>query len=463
MSRQAMPVSKPVALTIATSDSGGGAGIQADLKTMEARGVFGTSVLCATTAQNTQGVESVHVLPVDEIDAQIDAVVDDFAVGAAKTGMLATAPVVERVAERAAGFPFPLVVDPVMVAATGDRLLEPEGEDAYEALIGEATVVTPNVDEARVLTGIEIDGEEAAIEAGKRLLEMGANGALLKGGHVPGEMVADVLVTSEAVRTITHPRVESTATHGSGCMLASAIAAGLARGAALGRAVTDAIGMLGRAVRYPIDVGTGPGAVHHLVELRERAGARAILADVQTIGDDIARGWEESIPGEIVVGGASAYAERPTEIAVFEVNDELGGGNRRMGGIDRFGSKAGGERSDGTPERVASVLLGAREAVPEYRFALGWRPNAGEIIESASEELSGPVVELRDDRERRAGESSSAVDPAVRQAFEESAGMPVGMIDRRSDHRSAVWVVAAEPERIGERATALFDRFELGE
>jgi hydroxymethylpyrimidine/phosphomethylpyrimidine kinase len=136
---------------------------------MEACGTFGTSVLCATTAQNTQGVESVHVLPTAEIGAQLDAVCGDFDVGAAKTGMLATAEVVEFVAERAGEFPFPLVVDPVMVATSGDRLLEPAGEAAYEELIAKAELVTPNADEAAVLTGIEIDGEGAAIEAGEAI------------------------------------------------------------------------------------------------------------------------------------------------------------------------------------------------------------------------------------------------------------------------------------------------------
>ena len=211
----------PVVLSIAGSDSGGGAGIQADLKTMEAGGAFGTSAITSVTAQNTTGVESTHVLPVEEVDAQATAVFDDFDVAAVKTGMLATAPVVELVAELVAGLDCPAVVDPVMVAASGDRLLEPEAEDAYEGLVAESTLVTPNVDEVGVLTGREVTDPESATAAGEDLVEMGADAALVKGGHVPGEEVVDVLVTRDAVETLYHARVDTDATHGSGCTLSS--------------------------------------------------------------------------------------------------------------------------------------------------------------------------------------------------------------------------------------------------
>ena len=155
MTRQAAPDSKPVVLTVAGSDSGGGAGIQADLKTIEACGGFGTSAVTSVTAQNTTGVESTHVLPVEEIDAQCSVVLSDFDVAAVKTGMLATADVVELVTDRVADLAAPAVVDPVMVAASGDRLLAREAESAYEGLVSEATLVTPNADEAAVLTDVD--------------------------------------------------------------------------------------------------------------------------------------------------------------------------------------------------------------------------------------------------------------------------------------------------------------------
>ena len=184
MTRRRAPVSPPVALTVAGSDSGGGAGIQADLKTMESHGVFGTSVVTAVTAQNTRGVERSHVLPVAEIEAQWRAVRDDFDLGAVKTGMLATDPVIDLVTDRAAALDAPLVVDPVMVAASGDRLLDADAEAAYADLVGEATLVTPNADEAAVLTGVEPTDRGTAREAGEALLAMGADAVLVKGGHV---------------------------------------------------------------------------------------------------------------------------------------------------------------------------------------------------------------------------------------------------------------------------------------
>src|SRR6056297_3243389 len=172
--RRPASVEKPVALTVAGSDSGGGAGVQADCKTIEAHDAFGTSAVTAVTAQHTRGVESTHVLPPEEVAAQLDAVTGDFDVRAAKTGMLATADIVDCVAERAADAEFPVVVDPVMVATSGDRLLDAAAEEAYEDLLTEAALVTPNADEAAVLTDVTVEGQESAIAAGEALLAMGA-------------------------------------------------------------------------------------------------------------------------------------------------------------------------------------------------------------------------------------------------------------------------------------------------
>jgi len=269
------PVKPPVALTIAGSDSGGGAGIQADLKTMEAHGVFGTSVLTAVTAQNSNGVHSSHVLPTEEITAQYEAVTRDFPVGAIKTGMLATTDVVEAVTEAVDTFAGPIVVDPVMIAATGDRLLSERAEKAYDALIEAATVVTPNADEAEVLVGIDVDSVDAAEAAGKKLVTAGADAALIKGGHIEGDDVVDTLVvgdgTDSTVVQFSHERVDTNATHGSGCTLSSAIAARLAHGIGLEAAVEQSVSYMQRAVQYGIDVGNGPGAVHHMIDARTKA------------------------------------------------------------------------------------------------------------------------------------------------------------------------------------------------
>ncbi|ELZ45165.1 phosphomethylpyrimidine kinase [Halorubrum distributum JCM 9100] len=272
------PVDPPVALTVAGSDSGGGAGVQADLTAMRAHGVFGASVVTATTAQNTRGVEDVNPLPADHVASQYAAVADDFDVAAVKTGMLATAEVVETVTELVADFNAPLVVDPVMVAATGDRLLSPAAEDAYEDLVAAATLVTPNVDEAAVLTGNPVETPADAEAAGRELVALGADAALVKGGHlsegaVGEDVVVDTLVRAEGdsesggptVDRFETPRIDTDATHGSGCALSSAIAARLARGESVRGAVDVAVEEMTEAVRRGYDVGEGPGAVNPTV------------------------------------------------------------------------------------------------------------------------------------------------------------------------------------------------------
>jgi hydroxymethylpyrimidine/phosphomethylpyrimidine kinase len=274
MTRDRDPVSPPVALTIAGSDAGGGAGVQADLKAMTAHGVFGTAVVTATTAQNTRGVEDVHAVPADHVASQYEAVVEDFDVGAVKTGMLATAPIVETAADLLAGLSAPVVVDPVMVAATGDRLLSPAAEDAYEGLIEGATLVTPNADEAAVLVGEPVETPADAEAAGRELVARGAEAALIKGGHLDegGETVVDTLVIGDGsedgggdgptVVRFENPRVATDATHGSGCALSSAIAARLARGESLREAVDSGVSEMAPAIRRGYNVGEGPGAVN---------------------------------------------------------------------------------------------------------------------------------------------------------------------------------------------------------
>jgi hydroxymethylpyrimidine kinase/phosphomethylpyrimidine kinase len=272
------PIDPPVALAIAGSDSGGGAGIQADLTAMRAHGVFGTSVVTATTAQNTRGVEDVHPLPADHVASQYAAVADDFDVAAVKTGMLATAEIVETVTELVADADAPLVVDPVMVAATGDRLLSPAAEDAYEDLVAAATLVTPNADEAAVLTDDPVETPADAEAAGRELVAAGADAALVKGGHLTegeaeGDVVVDTLVRADGeggsggpvVDRFETPRVDTDATHGSGCALSSAIAARLARGESVPEAVGAAVEGMTEAVRRGYDVGEGAGAVNPTV------------------------------------------------------------------------------------------------------------------------------------------------------------------------------------------------------
>ncbi|WP_410767012.1 bifunctional hydroxymethylpyrimidine kinase/phosphomethylpyrimidine kinase [Haloferax sp. DFSO60] len=263
------PQRPPYALTIASSDSGGGAGIQADIKTMTRLGVYAGSVIVSATAQNTQGVSDVHVFPTESIRAQCDAVFEDFDIGAVKLGMLATAEAVEAVSEVLAEYDGPIVVDPVMVATSGDELLESDAIDAYDDIFAQATLVTPNADETEVLTGIVPDSPAAGQEAAEWFFERGADAVLLKGGHVAtdDETVVDTLVTRETTTEFVHSRIDSEITHGSGCTLSSAIAAGLARGETLLDAVEDGIDFTHTALASPADVGRGPGSINHLAGL----------------------------------------------------------------------------------------------------------------------------------------------------------------------------------------------------
>jgi phosphomethylpyrimidine kinase len=264
--RPATPRRPPYSLTIASSDPSGGAGIQADLKAMSAFGVYGGSVIVGVTAQNTTGVSGTEILPLPIIKQQYAAVLEDLPVAAIKTGMLATREVVLWAAEVLDVASCPVVVDPVMIATSGDQLLADDAVEAYQELIGTATLVTPNAEETRALTGIAPTGPAERARAAERYRAWGAEAVLFKGGHVDvtGETVLDVLVTPEGEHRFTHPRVEGAMTHGSGCTLASATAAGLAAGDSLVDAVASATDYVHRAVAHPAALGAN-GSVNHLV------------------------------------------------------------------------------------------------------------------------------------------------------------------------------------------------------
>jgi hydroxymethylpyrimidine/phosphomethylpyrimidine kinase len=258
-----------IALTIAGSDSGGGAGVQADLKTFAAHRVFGTSAITAVTAQNTLGVTMWQALPTDLVTAQIEAVAGDLGPDAVKVGMLANAAIVEVVAAAIAELDLPLVVvDPVMIAKSGDRLL---GEDAVAVLRTEllprAHMVTPNVPEAEVLSGRTIRSSDDMREAGKRILALGPRVVLVKGGHLEGPDSIDIACTRDAVFELRMPRISSRNTHGTGCTLSSAIAANLALGLDDREALTRAREYVDGAIRHAPDLGRGSGPLGHFWQL----------------------------------------------------------------------------------------------------------------------------------------------------------------------------------------------------
>ena len=258
----------PIALSIAGSDSSGGAGIQADLKTFAAFGVYGASVITALTAQNTSGVSGIHQVPAEFVTAQIDAVFSDLAVGAVKIGMVAHPPVIEAIV---AGLnrwsPKHVVLDPVMVATSGDRLLAAEAVDALRTkLIPLASVITPNLPEAAALLDEDVARDEAAVEKqGRRLLAMGCKAVLIKGGHGEGAESNDYLVDSSGVTVLAAPRIATKNTHGTGCSLSSAIAAGLAKGKDMETAVRNAKAFVSAAIAAAdrFSVGHGHGPIHH--------------------------------------------------------------------------------------------------------------------------------------------------------------------------------------------------------
>jgi len=257
---------RPRALTIAGSDSGGGAGIQADLKTFAAFGVYGASAITAVTAQNTVGVRAIHEIPVDVIAAEIDAVMEDIGADAVKTGMLSSPEIIATVADRLRAHGVRnLVVDPVMIAKSGDRLLREDAVAALrELLLPLASVVTPNAPEAEVLAGLEVRDTESAREAARRIHELGARLVVVKGGHLEGETSDDLVWDGHAFEVLTGRRIATKHTHGTGCTFSAAIAAGLARGLSPIEAAREARAYLQGAIEHAEPLGHGHGPVNHL-------------------------------------------------------------------------------------------------------------------------------------------------------------------------------------------------------
>ena len=266
-------------LIFAGSDSGGGAGLQADVKTVTALGGHAATAVTAITVQNTLGVQAVHPLPVELVEAQARAVLDDIGADAIKTGMLGDAALIARVAALIDEAGRPTVIDPVMVATSGDRLLPPEAVDAVrDLLVPRATLLTPNAPEAEALTGLPVADEAGQRAAGERLLSLGARAVLMKGGHVPGDRVVDLLMTPVGVTRFESGRIRSRNTHGTGCTLASGIACGLAQGLGLDRSTARARDYLLEAIRRAPHLGAGHGPVDHGWPMRPGGASRLLGA-----------------------------------------------------------------------------------------------------------------------------------------------------------------------------------------
>ncbi|MDN5747962.1 MAG: bifunctional hydroxymethylpyrimidine kinase/phosphomethylpyrimidine kinase [Pseudonocardia sp.] len=268
-------VTPPRVMTIAGTDSGGGAGVAADLRTMTACGVHGCVAVTAVTVQNSLGVTGVHTLPPETVAAQIESVAADIGLDAAKTGMLASSAIIEAVAAACdrvgvgAGAPVPLVVDPVAASMHGDPLLAGEALDAYRALLfPRATLVTPNLDEVRLLVGVDVHDRAAQYDAAKVLHALGPRYVLVKGGHMSGEGCMDLLYDGHAFTELPGPRFDTGHTHGGGDSMASAIASGLARGLSVPDAVVFGKRYITEAVRHSYPLGAGHGPVSPLWAVR---------------------------------------------------------------------------------------------------------------------------------------------------------------------------------------------------
>jgi hydroxymethylpyrimidine/phosphomethylpyrimidine kinase len=258
-------------LIIAGSDSGGGAGVQADIKAVTMLGGYAATAITAITVQNTLGVSGVHPIPIPFVIAQARAVLDDIGADVIKTGMLGSSEMVRAVADIIASAGVPAVVDPVMIAKGGAALLEDSAIAAVrERLIPLAALLTPNAPEAQALTGVAIETTDDLRRAGEAMLALGAKAVLMKGGHVAGETVTDLLITPAGETSFSGARIDTRHTHGTGCTLASAIAAGLAQGQALEAAVASAWAYVSEAIRRAPGLGAGAGPLDHGWPIRDR-------------------------------------------------------------------------------------------------------------------------------------------------------------------------------------------------
>lgn len=354
----------PRVLTIAGSDSGGGAGIQADLKTFAALGVHGMTALTAITAQNTLEVRGIQPVEAEMVRAQIKAVVEDIGVDAAKTGMLYTSEIIEVVADETERHGFPLVIDPVMVTKGGTRLLKPDAETSLiQKLLPLATIVTPNAQEAEVISGVRVDTLEDGRRAAERIATYGPEAVVVKGGHIAGERSIDILLWRGDFTILEAERVETRTTHGTGCSFSAAIAAELAKERDIPEAVKTAKELVSLGIAYGVEIGGGYGPLNPLARLYNEAERYAVLRNV---------------------GEAVRLLERHPEIAklIPEVQMNLGMAlphprdRRDVAAIrGRIVRMDGGVRATGCPEfgasrHVARTIVAAMRFNPERRAAM---------------------------------------------------------------------------------------------
>jgi len=380
----------PRALTIAGSDSGGGAGIQADLKTFAALGVHGMSAITSITAQNTYQVTKIHDVPLDVIREQIRVVVEDIGVNAVKTGMLHTSEIIDAVASELKNVNAPIVVDPVMIAKSGARLLE---EGAMKALIEElipmAYVLTPNAREAEALAGLKITDLESQKRAAKKISEYGVKAVVVKGGHLSGEKVIDVLYFDGEFKLYESPRIETKNTHGTGCTFASAIAAELAKGKNVFDAVKNAKEFVFDAIRYGLPIGRGHGPVNPTGKIVKQAAKFEVL--------DVMREAVELVESSKLIPGAIPECQSNLVMALelAEDLDDVAGIPGRIVNVSGK-AKASSHPWFNASRHVAKAVLTAMKYDYSIRAAMNIRYDQ-RVIEAAKN--LGWIISFYDRRE----------------------------------------------------------------
>jgi len=366
----------PVAMTIAGSDSGGGAGIEADLKTFSAMGVHGTVALTAITAQNTVDVYAIQDVNLDIIERQIDVVFEDLGIDAAKTGMLHRSEVIELVARKVREYKFPLVVDPVMVAKGGARLLKPEAEESLrKALLPVATIVTPNVFEAEVLSGVRISTLADMKAAARKIAELGPKTVVVKGGHLKNGKAIDVVYIDGSFHELHGERIETKATHGTGCSFSAAIAAQLAKGINILDALKEAKRFIEVAIRYGFSIGRGHGPVNPAAWLELDAERYRVLENLsEAIKIIESRSIAKLIPevgSNLAMALPKPYAKSVEDVAgipgrLVKIEDKVFALKNPIFGVSRH---------------VARIVLKAMEYEEEFRAAMNIKYSK-EVVET---------------------------------------------------------------------------------
>ena len=409
-------------MTIAGSDSGGGAGIEADLKTFAALGVHGTVAITSITAQNTYAVTAIYDLPPEMVIKQIEAVAEDMGIDAAKTGMLSNSAIIEAVAKTVKRYGFPLVVDPVMIAKSGAPLLRPEAVEALvKYLIPLATVVTPNRMEAEKLSSIKIETIEDAKRAAKKIAEeLGPQAVIVKGGHIEGGEAIDVLYYNGRFREFRAPRIESRCTHGTGCSFSAAIAAELAKGRSLEDAIATAKKFITMAIEYGIEVGKGHCPVNPMAWLEVRAYQHEAIESVYKAIDTLVRNSEKvsryipEVGMNIAMAMPYPYAKSVSNVAGVEGRIvRVGKGLVPVGRVRMGGSR-----------HVARAVLETMKFNPEIRAALNIRYDS--VLVEAAKRLGYTVVfvDRREEPEEIKRVEGASIPWIVDQAFRKCGRIP---------------------------------------